>query len=167
MSNPLQQRRQPRRHSQWSCLMLAVAVAGCSRGSEYSEVGGRVLFGGLPLSNIQVRFLPDPEAGSDGPEASALTDASGRFRLRTERGRRDGAVVGIHRVCLRPMTVPWKGTLPGGPIRRPGHEAGGSGLRGLPRYADPATTPFRGVRVQPGPQTYDFDLQKGIVGPAQ
>src|SRR5262245_40304600 len=106
--------------------MLVVVTAGCSRGSDYGEVEGRVLFGGLPLSNIQVRFLPDPEAGSVGPEASALTGASGRFRLRTERSRRDGAVVGTHRVCLRPMSVPWKGALAGGtfPAQRPGHEAG-------------------------------------------
>jgi hypothetical protein len=147
--------------------MLVVVTAGCGRGAEYGEVEGRVLSGGLPLSNIQVRFLPDPETGSDGPEASALTDASGRFRLRTERIRRYGVVVGTHRVCLRPMTVPWKCTLPGGaiPVQRPGYEVGARGLRSLPRCADPATTPFRRVRVRPGHQTYDFDLQKESVVP--
>jgi len=145
--------------------MLAVAMAGCDGVSDYGEVEGRVLSGGQPLSNIQVRFLPDPEAGSDGPEASALTDASGRFRLRTERSRRDGAVVGTHRVCMRSMTVSWKSTPPSGTleVQRPGHETGAKGVRGVPCYSDPATTPLRGVRVQPGPQSYNFDVQNGTV----
>lgn len=165
MNNPQRRRREARRHSRLWRLILVVVAAGCGRESEYGEVEGRVLSGGRPLSNIQVRFLPDPEAGSDGPEAAAITDATGRFRLRTERICRDGAVIGIHRVCLRPMTVPWKARLLGGTIsvQRPDHEVGTTGLRGLSRFADPATTPFCRVQVWRGPQAYDFDVQRGTV----
>ena len=135
----------------------AALMAGCSRGPEYGAVEGTVRFGRTPLAAVEVRFLPDPEAGSDGPEASAYTDAQGGFRLRTARTGRAGAAVGTYRVCLadparRPVGPPKAAAT--AHVKAP---------RVPPRYGDPATTPLRGVAVRPGRQSYDLDVQRGTV----
>ena len=82
-------------------LLLATVAGGYQRGPTWNlaPVEGTVSKDGHPLANIQVVFLTDVEAGTQGPRASGFTDEAGRYRLRTDNGS-DGAVVGKHRVCL-------------------------------------------------------------------
>src|SRR5262245_44212282 len=127
-----------------SVVPLATALMlGCGRGPEYGEVEGMVRFGRTPLAGVEVRFLPDPEVGCDGPEASAYTDAQGRFRLRTPRTEQAGAAAGTYRVCVADPASQFAGR-PAAPVpfaapttARP------KTPRVPPRCSDPATTPFR------------------------
>ncbi len=82
-------------------LILAAAAGGCQRGPKWNlvPVEGTVTKDGRPLGNVQVIFLADPDAGTQGPRATGTTDLAGRYRLRTDNGD-DGAVVGKHRVIL-------------------------------------------------------------------
>src|SRR5262245_54429173 len=82
-------------------LTLAAAAGGCQREPRWNlaPVEGAVTRAGRPLANIQVVFLADVEAGTQGPRASGITDQAGRYRLRTVNGD-EGAVMGHHRVRL-------------------------------------------------------------------
>jgi hypothetical protein len=151
-----------------AAVWLVLLVVGCNSGPEYGEVEGTVRFGDKPLANVEVQFLPDPEAGSDGPLASGVTDEQGRYRLRTSRTDRVGAVVGTHRVCINDLAAlrGMKVQLPGQASPQSPQPGGGAkGPKIPPLYGDAAATPFRGVQVKPGSQTYDFDVQKGTVLP--
>src|SRR5262245_21914308 len=90
----------------WCDLLALVAAAeGCQRRSTWNlaPVEGTVTKDGRPLANIQVVFMPDHDAGTQGPKASGTTDAAGHYRLRTDNGD-EGTVVGKHRVMvLDPM----------------------------------------------------------------
>lgn len=76
-------------------------LAGCSGGPTIVPVEGTVKQGGKPLEKIQVEFLPDVP----GPRSIGVTDESGRFVLKTDDGKQEGAVVGPHRVVLRDIGV--------------------------------------------------------------
>jgi hypothetical protein len=80
-------------------LALMAASEGCQRGPTWSlvPVEGTVTKEGRPLSGIEVVFVPDVD--TQGPRASGLTDAAGRYRLRTDGGD-DGTAAGKHRVLL-------------------------------------------------------------------
>jgi hypothetical protein len=121
-------------------------AAGCGR-REFAAVEGTVTLDGKPLGGVEVVFLPDPEKGNLGNRASAYTDENGHYRLRCQRDKRDGTILGPHRVCIRDLV-----TFPdeAGQTRPP---------RVPPSYADPAQTPFRAVEVRPVGQTLDFDVK--------
>ncbi|MEA1950547.1 MAG: hypothetical protein U9N87_04135 [Planctomycetota bacterium] len=56
-----------------------------------------------PMANVNVSFQPKSEGGESGktgPGSVGLTDAQGRFTLRTVEPEQDGAVVGRHVVRL-------------------------------------------------------------------
>ena len=80
-------------------LVLFGLLAGCSSGPNLTEVTGTLTINGKPLDNIRVEFLPDPEAKTNGPRSTGVTDAEGRFKMTCE-NQRSGAVVGTHRVTL-------------------------------------------------------------------
>jgi hypothetical protein len=82
-------------------LALAVAAEGCQRGPTWNlaPVEGTVTKDGRPLPHIEVVFLTDIDAGTQGPKASSFTDEAGHYRLRTDNGD-DGAVAGKYRVVL-------------------------------------------------------------------
>jgi len=81
-----------------SCLLLL--LAGCG-GVDAVAVSGTVTVGGVPVENVAVNFTPMSAEGALGPGSSGVTDAEGRFSLRTIGERRvRGAVVGMHRVTL-------------------------------------------------------------------
>lgn len=61
--------------------------------------GGVVLIGGRPAADVSLQFLPDPIPGELRPTSFAVTDAAGRFHLKTNEGR-DGAVAGGHTILL-------------------------------------------------------------------
>ena len=76
------------------------SAAGCG-GSAPTLVPaeGVVLIDGEPAADISVQFLPDEIEGEPRPTSYAVTDAEGRFTLRTyEQG--EGAVLGGHNVIL-------------------------------------------------------------------
>lgn len=74
--------------------MLGMAV-GCSRGGpEFAAAGGLVTLDGTPVSGAGVMFTPR----GGGPVASATTDETGHFSLRTLSN--DGALVGEHQVSV-------------------------------------------------------------------
>jgi hypothetical protein len=81
-------------------LALIIAV-GCAAGLRYADVEGTVTKGGSPLPNVRVEFWPE----SQGLKSTGVTDAEGRFVLKTEDGSRVGAVVGRHRVVLKDLDM--------------------------------------------------------------
>lgn len=83
-------------------LLVAVAghAGGCRRPTAtLVPVDGVVTIAGSPAADISVQFLPDAVEGALRPTSVAVTDAEGRFRLRTYEGG-EGAVVGGHTVLL-------------------------------------------------------------------
>src|SRR4051794_11621485 len=80
-------------------LVVAALVAGCA-GREFAEVEGTVTLDGAPLPEVEVVFVPDPERGLGGNNATAYTDAQGHYRLRAVRDGRDGATLGWYRVVV-------------------------------------------------------------------
>jgi hypothetical protein len=146
----------------WSGALLIVAVSalGCGSAREFAEVEGTVTFDGKPLTEVQVVFVPDVVRGNKGNNASAFTDAEGRYRLRAERDQRDGTVLGPHRVYFVDLTaVPDLTGMPpppGQPVRRSGP---GLPLRFPKVYTDLLETPFKDVEIKSGKQTFNFDLK--------
>ena len=92
-------------------VLAAICVAilpGCG-GSDYQvvPVSGKITYGGKPLANIHVSFQPqgDPAGrAKPGPGSFGVTDAEGRYTLRTVAPEEDGAVVGTHVVRLAQQT---------------------------------------------------------------
>jgi hypothetical protein len=129
------------------CVALT-ALAGCAKPREFAEVEGVVTMNGKPLAGIEVLFLPDPEHGNAGNTALGLTDKEGRYRLHNDRDKKDGTVLGVHRVLLIDS---YANTDPAGlankPSRIPTH------------YAEAGSTPLRNVEIKPGKQQLDFDIK--------
>jgi len=125
-------------------LGLALMAGGCRRGPAFTfaPVEGTITKNGQPLPNVEVVFIGDPNAGTRGPRASALTDENGRYRLRGDRGE-TGAVPGKHRVCIVDLLA-----NPETPMEK---------RRMPPSYGRINETPLR-AEIRPGPQTLDFDL---------
>lgn len=86
-------------------LVMAIAIVGTGAvgcGPPVARLvpaGGVVLIGGDPAADVSLQFLPDPLPGEVRPTSFAVTDASGRFQLKTAEGGA-GAVVGGHTVIL-------------------------------------------------------------------
>ena len=80
--------------------LMTIGLTGC--GSKYPTVSGTVTVNGKPVPKIQVVFAPqsNQESSIVGPVSTAITDANGRFSLKTRTGAR-GAVVGKHAVGFR------------------------------------------------------------------
>jgi hypothetical protein len=83
----------------WLIVLLALVVAGCRREIDTVPAGGSVMFNGAPVQGADVGFLR--EAGR-GPAAIGVTDAAGRFQLKT--GKYDGAVPGKYAVTVQKDT---------------------------------------------------------------
>ena len=85
-------------------ITFLVFLSGCGGpGYKVTPVSGKVTFGDKPVANIHVSFQPksgEGESGKPGPGSVGLTDAQGRFTLRTVDPEQDGAVVGTHVVRL-------------------------------------------------------------------
>jgi hypothetical protein len=78
---------------------LVATASGCGPKFTFVPVEGTVTKNGRPLANVEVVFLADPNTDTLGPRATGRTDATGHFRMRTDRGD-DGAVPGTHRVLV-------------------------------------------------------------------
>jgi hypothetical protein len=70
---------------------LALALAGCGGPV---DVRGKVTLNGSPLAGATVIFIPEME----GPEAGALTDEEGNFRLTNT--KTEGTLPGEYRVTV-------------------------------------------------------------------
>jgi hypothetical protein len=88
-----------------ACLvgaLVALPAAGCG-GTPYktAPVSGRVTLDGRPLPKATVMFIP--AAGTEGkalPSSAGLTDEAGRYSLVLDGGKKEGAVVGKHKVVI-------------------------------------------------------------------
>lgn len=90
--NPLPSRRCRLRN--WS-FVFTFLILGCGPGPEDPvEVTGVVLKGGVPVADANITFHP-----KSGRSASGVTDADGRFALRSYR-EGDGAVAGSYTVTV-------------------------------------------------------------------
>ena len=79
--------------------MALVAVVGCGSGSKIVPVSGTVTLDGQPLANAFVGFQPQATGGAQaGVGSYGMTDAAGKFTLKTSDKDEAGAVVGTHRV---------------------------------------------------------------------
>jgi hypothetical protein len=86
-------------------LAVAVAAAGCGPGRPaVAPVDGVVTMKGKPLPGLRIQFMPDPNKGTKGPTSAGVTDEQGRFKLKCA-DKRDGAVVGWHKVVINDMRV--------------------------------------------------------------
>jgi len=161
----------------WCVLLpLAAASGGCHRGPTWNlaPVEGTVTKGGRPLRGIEVVFLPDADAGTQGPRASSFTDEAGHYRLRNDNGD-DGTMVGKHRVLILDLETAMKPALNRfrGPQRKEATQRLSSEIAKRleerlkpaadaaqvpPRYGSFNDTPLR-FEVQPGPQVIDLEVK--------
>lgn len=84
-------------------LMLILFVGCGSDGYELAPVSGRVLVDGEPVKGLRIAFEPIGGSGrpAPGPEAIAITDDDGNFKLATmSESPRRGAVIGPCRVRI-------------------------------------------------------------------
>lgn len=88
-----------------NCFLALCAVCilvGCS-GEDFGSVpvSGTVTLDGEPLAGVEVSFFPQPTESTSivGPFSIGVTDADGKFELRT-RYDKPGAVVGRHKVSF-------------------------------------------------------------------
>jgi hypothetical protein len=79
-------------------MVLLLCVAGCGKDAATGSVSGVVRLDGKPLTLGSVRFIP-----SAGRSASGEIQSDGTFTLGTY-GKRDGAVIGMHRVTVIAIT---------------------------------------------------------------
>lgn len=146
-------------------VSLSMLGIGCGRAPKMAEVEGTVTLDGKPLANVEVAFLPDPSQGTKGPRSTAITDASGRFRLVAD-NRIVGVVRGKHRVILTDLhsvpPVP-RGSLDSAPaaagdqqqIKNTPGNALPSRVPGI--YSSSSQTPLS-REVRSGSQAIDFQL---------
>lgn len=81
------------------CVAIAICssalLAGCGTSEKLPDLGqvhGAVTLDGAPLANARVSFSPDV-----GPPSAAVTDAEGKYVLRSKVGTA-GAALGSHKV---------------------------------------------------------------------
>jgi hypothetical protein len=85
--------------------LSVLLISGCSESAKpykTASVSGVITLDGQPLAAAHVTFLPVHNSGGgsqSGPEASADTDAGGRYSLKTAFGD-TGASVGKNRVMI-------------------------------------------------------------------
>ena len=99
------------------CFSIALACCGCGAKSyPLAKVSGRVTKAGQPVSGATVLFQPMASSadGGAGPGSFGLTDAEGRYELKTYNDKTEGAVVGRHRVTVNlplPPGIPEDGMV--------------------------------------------------------
>ncbi|MGH7168896.1 MAG: hypothetical protein ACRELG_01275 [Gemmataceae bacterium] len=161
-----------------SVLLLGIlpALAGCSSKPVFVPVEGKVLQGGKPLAGVIVEFHPETDAL--GPRStSGPTNEAGHYRLRGLHGE-DGAVVGVHHVCLfdtRGLAYNIFGRLPKKRLNSKEYqdkvarikikiedvwEPASPSLRIPTSYNRPNETPLR-IEIRPG-QT-EIDLEDNVI----
>jgi hypothetical protein len=88
-------------------LWMLVALAGCGQGLPVAPASGVVLLDGTPLANASVTTQPiATDSPNPGPGSFGRTDAEGRFELEVVKPAIRGAIIGEHRVLIRPANAP-------------------------------------------------------------
>ena len=134
----------------YTFLIMAVVLTGC--GSGRSSVSGTLTLDGKPLAgseNVQVTIIFYPESGIGAP-AAAMADQDGRYAVST--GSQAGLAPGNYAVALSATEYGTTNTAGGMPAKRVLTPA---------RYANPKQSGLR-AEVQPGRNTFDFDLQSDV-----
>lgn len=86
--------------------VLAVGVlglVGCGNSPKLVSVSGRVTDGGRAVAGASVSYQPIAVSKDDiypGPASFGITDADGRYTLKTFNKAQPGAIPGQHRVCI-------------------------------------------------------------------
>ena len=80
----------------FTCLLLALALAGCG-GAGTTPVEGVVVLDGKPLANASVQFVPQ----GTGRDATGQTNQNGEFAMSTFQPR-DGVLPGDYKVVISP-----------------------------------------------------------------
>lgn len=127
----------------WGWLLLTV-LAACG-GPAKGQVSGKVTFRGQPVREGKITFLPQ----GPGNPAEADLQSDGSYRIETIDG---GLVVGEYRVLINPPVVlvdTDPGKSPPSPMEKP--------VKDIPMRYRNVNSPLK-VTVQPGPNTFDFDL---------
>jgi hypothetical protein len=131
-------------------LMLATTM-GCDTGPELAPVSGRVTLGGEPAAQISVTFQPQAHGSSSeaGPSSTGITDADGRYTLKTIEHKKAGAAIGRHVVRLaRHQAID--------PTKGPEQQMVQVARRPLPKQCRDGSLTFT---VEPGgTDAADFDL---------
>lgn len=148
-------------------LSAALAAGGCGPSAPpLAAVDGTVAANGRPLGNVEVVFVPD--GGTPGREAAAYTDSAGRYRVPHDPAEGVGVPVGVHRVLVRDADMYLVPPASGIDPESGEAAAADSGAKPGPArkasrvplaYGDAAKTPLRGVRIQPGSQTFDIAVE--------
>jgi hypothetical protein len=85
-----------------SSLTLMIVI-GCDQGPAIAPVEGKILLDGKPLAGATITTQPIGSGTSNpGSGSFAQTDDQGQFRLELVTPKRQGAVVGEHRVMISP-----------------------------------------------------------------
>lgn len=134
-----------------------LTLTGCSRGPQLGQVEGDVRLNGKPLANVMVKFEPDVNQGAKGPSSWAITDDKGHYRLTCE-NKKEGAVVGWHKVVLEDLSVDRptdREAAEGRPRKKP--------PRFPDEYSQSIKTPLK-YEVKPGPQQIDLPVSDKVPG---
>jgi hypothetical protein len=85
-------------------VLLIPVLGGCGSSSPtLVAVEGRVMEGAKPVAGASVNYQPIATSGDDiapGPSSFGITDAEGRYQLRTLKEDSVGAVAGQHHVYI-------------------------------------------------------------------
>lgn len=87
----------------YGLMLCLLSCSGCGGGSPLVEVRGRVTEGTTPVAGASVSYQPIAKSASDvapGPSSFGITDADGRYELRTIKEDSVGAVIGSHHVYI-------------------------------------------------------------------
>ncbi len=149
----------------YGLLTLTAMAGGCQRGATWDlvPVEGTVTKDSKPLAGIEVTFMPEIDAGAQGPPpAQGTTDKAGHYRLRNHNGD-EGAVVGKYRVVLkraeRPMLPEISQLMPEMAKRLEKQQKSAANAPRLsPSYEHFGKTPLR-VEVRSGEQLIDLEVK--------
>jgi hypothetical protein len=87
-------------------LSMLVAMAGCGQGLPVAPASGVVLLDGIPLANASITTQPiATDSPNPGPGSFGRTNAEGRFQLELVNPAMRGAIIGEHRVMIRPAAA--------------------------------------------------------------
>jgi hypothetical protein len=87
-------------------LWMLVATAGCGQEFPVAPASGVVLLDGTPLAGASITTQPiATDSPNPGPGSFGRTDAEGRFELELVNPAMRGAIVGEHRVMIRPANA--------------------------------------------------------------
>ena len=139
--------------SLFAMLCAMPFLSGCGGGPKYVEVSGVVTKGGKPLPNVRVEFWPETNA----IKSTAVTDAEGKYILKSEDGKTLGAVVGSHKVVLKDMDQYGEKFL-GRKAENMPDISGGKKPRFAKQLSDAASTPIKKTVADSATNTIDIEV---------